>query len=115
VERALQLKDVPALSFDAGVDAEKTWRTQLFINNDRVFSELADSKDLAKDSADRCWKLIDLDLAKYRNQQIVSRPMTSSSSRITTLATPIGRILKSNRLFSTDIGLTVSHFLDVLR
>ena len=74
LRRSAQLSAAPSLSFDAGADAGHAWRLDVFINNDRIFSELIDGAKLPPDeSTKRGWKHLNLDLAKYANQAVVIR------------------------------------------
>jgi hypothetical protein len=63
LRRSVRLSDTPSLSFDAGADAGHAWRLQVFVNNDKVLSQLIDGR----------WKHQTLDLTPYRNQTVVIR------------------------------------------
>jgi hypothetical protein len=73
LRRSVQLGDHPNLSFDAGVDGGHAWRLQVYINNDKALEQLIDGASLPLDGSKRGWAHIDLDLTRYRNQNVVVR------------------------------------------
>ena len=74
LRRSAALSGHPSLSFDAGADAGRAWRLEVFVNNDKVLDELIEGNKLQRENAShRGWKHIDLDLAAYRNQSVVIR------------------------------------------
>jgi len=74
LRRSLDCGDKPSLSFDVGVDPQRTWQLVVFINNDKVLDQLIDGRSLQDGGTyDRQWQHIHLDLAKYRNQSVVIR------------------------------------------
>jgi ADP-ribosylglycohydrolase len=74
LRRSMELSDNPALSFDAGVDAGRTWHLVVFVNNDKVLDRLIDGKSATQGNAtDRIWSPIQVDLSAYRKQAVVIR------------------------------------------
>jgi hypothetical protein len=74
LRRSLELSDNPTLSFDAGVDAGRTWHLVVFVNNDKVLDRLIEGKTLPQGNAtDRIWSPIQVDLSAYRKQPVVIR------------------------------------------
>jgi ADP-ribosylglycohydrolase len=101
LRRTVQLSDSPSLDFDAGVDPDKSWHLQVYVNNDRVLDKLIeDPPSLRQESpigeppvhpaegagtffegppdtkaidAARRWEHIHLDLSAYKSQSVVIR------------------------------------------
>jgi len=74
LRRSVQLSSAPSLDFDAGVDPGRTWRLEIFVNNDKVLSRLiqGNSAKLAS-SLEHQWEHIHFDLSAYKNQSVVIR------------------------------------------
>lgn len=68
LRRRARLGDRPVLSFAAGVDPGRAWQLQVYVNDDRVLDKLIES---ASDTRD--WLQMELDLSKYRNQDVALR------------------------------------------
>ncbi len=73
LRRSVHLGDHPTLSFDAGAGAGRTWRLQVFIDNDKALDQLIDGDTLPLDSSKRGWTHLNVDLYKYRNQTVAIR------------------------------------------
>jgi hypothetical protein len=74
LRRTVNLNDKPSLSVDVGADAGRAWRLMIFVNNDKLLSQLIQGDSLTKESgSEHLWKHIDLDLSNYRNQSVVIR------------------------------------------
>ena len=56
------------MSFLAGVDPARAWQLQVYVNDDRVLDKLIET---ASDNRD--WQQIEIDLSKYRNQEVALR------------------------------------------
>ncbi len=66
--RSARLGKDPALKFEAGVDPGRSWQLQVYVNDDKVLDQLIDGR-----SQTRGWEHIDINLAKYANQEVVFR------------------------------------------
>jgi ADP-ribosylglycohydrolase len=74
LRRTVDLNDKPSLSVDVGADAGRAWRLMIFVNNDKLLSQLIQGDSLRKESgSEHLWTHIDLDLSNYRNQSVVIR------------------------------------------
>jgi hypothetical protein len=52
----------------AGVDPERTWQLQVYVNDDKVLDKLIEGR-----TGTRQWDDIKVDLAKYASQEVVLR------------------------------------------
>ncbi len=66
--RSARLGKDPALTFEAGVDSGRSWQLQVYVNDDKVLDKLIDGG-----SETRVWEDIEVNLAKYANQEVVLR------------------------------------------
>ena len=68
LRRSLRLSDRPVLHFKAGVDAGRAWQLQVYVNDDQVLDTLVFGS-----AKGRSWREIQIDLKKYRNQEVALR------------------------------------------
>jgi hypothetical protein len=68
LRRTVQLGAAPILQFQAGVDADRAWQLQIFVNDDQLLDKLILGKPPG-----RAWQEVKLDLAAYKNQKVVLR------------------------------------------
>jgi ADP-ribosylglycohydrolase len=68
LRRTAKLGDHSLLKFQAGVDPERAWQLQVYVNDDKVMDKLIDGR-----SETREWLDIKINLAKYANQEVVLR------------------------------------------
>ena len=74
LRRSVQLNNSPSLDFDAGADPHRTWHLEVFVNNDRLLSQMIEGISTQQGSTpERYWEHIHLDLRAYRNQPVVIR------------------------------------------
>jgi hypothetical protein len=70
----VELSSSPSLSLDVGADAGRAWRLIVFVNNDKVLSQLIQGDSLKKEGgSEYLWKHIDVDLSKYGKRSVVIR------------------------------------------
>lgn len=68
LRRTAKLGKDPALKFGAGVDSGRAWRLQVYVNDDKVLDKLIEGQ-----SESRSWQDIEVNLAKYADQEVVLR------------------------------------------
>lgn len=68
LRRTAKLGKDPALKFGAGVDPGRAWQLQVYVNDDKVLDKLIEGQ-----SESRSWQDIEVNLAKYANQEVVLR------------------------------------------
>lgn len=68
LRRTAKLGKDPALKFGAGVDPGRAWRLQVYVNDDKVLDKLIEGQ-----SESRSWQDIEVNLAKYADQEVVLR------------------------------------------
>jgi ADP-ribosylglycohydrolase len=68
LRRTAKLGTDPVLTFKAGVDPERTWQLQVYVNDDKVLDKLIEGR-----AETREWQDIEVNLAKYTNQEVVLR------------------------------------------
>ena len=68
LRRAARLGKYSALKFNAGVDPGRAWQLQVYVNDDKVLDKLIEGR-----SETREWQDIEVNLAKYANQEVVLR------------------------------------------
>ncbi len=68
LRRGLRLGNEPFLKLQVGADSGRAWQLQVYVNDDRVLDKLIEGL-----SEGRNWQDIDLDLSKYRTQEVVVR------------------------------------------
>ena len=74
LRRTVELSDSPSLTFDAGVDAGRTWHLVVFVNNDKVHDHLVEGNPPIPGNAPaRRWEHIRLDLAAYSQRSVTIR------------------------------------------
>jgi hypothetical protein len=66
--RTATLSKNPTLKFQAGVDAGRSWQLQVYVNDEKVLDKLINGHLETRE-----WEDIEVDLAKYANQQVVLR------------------------------------------
>ncbi len=59
------------LKFKAGVDAGRAWQLQVYVNDEKVLDKLIESR--AETAEKIQWQDIEVDLAKYANQEVALR------------------------------------------
>lgn len=64
----MEVKEQKQLSFDAGVDPNRVWTLDVFINNKQVLTEAIEGKE-----KERQWKIFHVDLSSYQGQKIKIR------------------------------------------
>ncbi|MBS1853109.1 MAG: ADP-ribosylglycohydrolase family protein [Acidobacteria bacterium] len=69
LRRTVQLGAAPVLQFQAGVDADRAWQLQVFVNDDQLLDKLM----VGTLPSGRSWQDVKLDLAAYKNQKVVLR------------------------------------------
>ncbi|MGA8150120.1 MAG: ADP-ribosylglycohydrolase family protein [Terriglobales bacterium] len=67
LRRTATLGEHPDLSFQAGVDADRAWRLQIYVNDQRLLDELIDG------IADSKWRDIHIDLSAFKGQEVTLR------------------------------------------
>ena len=74
LRRSVQLSNSPSIDFDAGVDPGRSWRLEVFVNNDKLLSRMIEGEPAKPgDTPQRHWEHIHLDLSAYRNQPVIIR------------------------------------------
>lgn len=68
LRRSVKLGPAPLLQFKAGADSGRSWQLQVFVNDDKVLDQLIEGL-----TEGRSWQDMKLDLAKYKNQDVVLR------------------------------------------
>jgi hypothetical protein len=68
LRRTAKLGKDPALKFGAGVDPGRAWQLQVYVNDDKVLDKLIEGQ-----SESRSWQDIEVNLAKYADQEVVLR------------------------------------------
>jgi hypothetical protein len=68
LRRTIKLSNDPVLQFKAGVDPGRAWHLDVYVNDDRLLDKLIVGR-----AKTRTWQDIKLDLAKYKNQEVVLR------------------------------------------
>jgi hypothetical protein len=68
LRRSVRLGKDPVLKFSAGVDPGRAWKLQVYVNDDKVFDKLIEGE-----SETRQWQDVEINLAKYANQEVVLR------------------------------------------
>ena len=68
LRRTLRLGTEPFLKFQVAADSGRAWQLQVYVNDDRVLDKLIEGL-----SEGRNWQDIDLDLSRYRTQEVVVR------------------------------------------
>lgn len=66
--RTFKVNGEKELSFEAGVDANRVWNLDVFINNNQVFTRLIEGKE-----KDQNWQTVKADLSNYQGKEIVIR------------------------------------------
>jgi hypothetical protein len=65
LRRDAKLGKTPTLSFEAGVDAGRSWRLEAWVNNQRI-----DQRPVEGDQPGRKWEPIRIDLGQFAGQQV---------------------------------------------
>ena len=74
LRRSVQLRNSPSIDFDAGVDPGRSWRLEVFVNNDKLLHQMIEGEPAKPgDTPQRHWEHIHLDLGAYRNQSVIIR------------------------------------------
>jgi hypothetical protein len=73
LERRVKLIDKSQLTFQAGVDEDRTWRLDVYINDQLVLTEMVDAASATVTDGNRRWLNVSMNLEKYRGQQVVLR------------------------------------------
>jgi hypothetical protein len=68
LRRGLRLGPDPFLKFQVAADAGRAWQLQVYVNDEKVLDKLIEGV-----SEGRNWQEIDLDLSKYKTQEVVVR------------------------------------------
>jgi hypothetical protein len=68
LRRTVKLGSNSVLKFQAGADQGRTWQLQVYVNDDKVLDKLIEGRTEARD-----WQDIEVNLAKYANQELVLR------------------------------------------
>jgi hypothetical protein len=68
LRRTVRLSNDPVLKLKAGVDPERAWQLQIYVNDDRLLDMLIEGV-----SETRSWRDISVDLSKYARQEVVLR------------------------------------------
>jgi hypothetical protein len=68
LRRALRLAADPFLKFQVAADSGRAWQLQVYVNDEKVLDKLIEGL-----SEGRNWQEIDLDLSKYKTQEVVMR------------------------------------------
>lgn len=68
LKRAVKLGDDPSLQFQVGADTGRAWQLQVYVNDEEVLDKLVEGF-----SETRQWQDIQLDLSKYKSQQVALR------------------------------------------
>jgi ADP-ribosylglycohydrolase len=68
LRRALRLGADPFLKFQVAADSGRAWQLQVYVNDEQVLDKLIEGL-----SEGRNWQDIDLDLSKYKTQEVVVR------------------------------------------
>jgi hypothetical protein len=68
LRRVLRLGADPFLKVQVAADSGRAWRLQVYVNDERVLDKLIEGV-----SEGRNWQEIDLDLSKYKTQEVVVR------------------------------------------
>jgi hypothetical protein len=68
LRRGLRLGAGPFLKFQVAADSGRPWQLQVYVNDERVLDKLIKGVSEGRD-----WQEIDLDLSKYKTQEVVVR------------------------------------------
>ncbi len=68
LRRTVKVGGNSVLRFQAGVDPGRAWQLQVYVNDDKVLDQLIEGQ-----SENREWQDIEVNLAKYPNQEVVLR------------------------------------------
>jgi hypothetical protein len=68
LRRTLRLGGNSVLNFQAGVDPGRAWQLQVYVNDDKVLDKFIEGRSDTRD-----WQDIEVNLAKYANQEVVLR------------------------------------------
>lgn len=71
--RGIGLGASPELHFRAGVDVGRAWQLQVYVNDKKVLDRLIDGLNDSVASEGRQWEDVKVNLAEYRNQEVILR------------------------------------------